>query len=105
VTRSPGRDDRAVILKLAEQGVSVRRIAKITKWSRPTISKVLAAAGWDPNTKRVATGSPEEGGGSDTPTFDYEAEMARADADAQASWERWLRGENLPTYDMPRGIG
>jgi hypothetical protein len=88
VTRSPDRDDKRLILKLAEQGVSVRRIAKLTTWSRPTISKVLAQEGFDPNTKRVATGSPEGGGGADhAPTLDFEEEMRQVDRETQNWWD------------------
>jgi hypothetical protein len=105
MTRSPDRDDRAVIVRLAEQEVSIRRIAKITKWSRPTIKKVLDSAGFDPSTKRIATGSPTGGVADSAPTVDYEASMKQADADARALWERWLLGEDLPTYGLPRGVG
>lgn len=87
MTRSPDRDDRKVIVKLAEGGTSVRRIAKITKWSRPTISKVLAGEGFDPNTKRVASGSPEGVGGAGAPTFDFEAEMRAVDEELKQWWD------------------
>jgi hypothetical protein len=104
MARSPDPDDKRVIVRLAEQGISVRRISKLVRWSRPTVSKVLQEQGFDPNTKRVASGSPE-GGGVEAPTFDYEASMKQADTDAQASWEHWLHGEDLPTYGLPRGVG
>ena len=84
MTRSPDRDDRAVILRLAEQGVSVRRIAKITKWSRPTVSKLLRQEGFDSRTGKLPTplGAAEapEGG------FDFEAEMSKVDEDTRAWW-------------------
>jgi aspartate oxidase len=48
MARSPHRDDVAAILKLAENGLSVRKIATVMTWSRPTIAKVLAQAGFDP---------------------------------------------------------
>ena len=86
MTRSPDRDDRRLILKLAEQGVSVRRIAKIVMWSRPTVSKILSEEGFDPKKGKLSTpplGAQEapEGG------FDFEEEMEKVDQELKQWWD------------------
>jgi hypothetical protein len=84
MTRSPDRDDRAVILRLAEQGVSVRKIAKITLWSRPTISKVLQQAGFDPTKGKL----PTPLGASSAPegSFNFEEEMRKVEEETRTWW-------------------
>jgi hypothetical protein len=73
-----------VILRLAQQGVSARRISKITLWSRPTISKVLAAAGFDPTKGKLPTplGAQEAPEGN----FNFEEKMREVDEELKQWW-------------------
>ena len=56
----PESEDRRQILQLAEQGLSVRKIADLVPWSRPTIAKVLREEGWDPKRPKLPHGVGEQ---------------------------------------------
>jgi hypothetical protein len=86
MTRSPDKDDRAVIVRLAEQGTSVRRIAKITLWSRPTVSKILAQEGFDPKTGRIPTTPPGASTAPEGGHLDFAAQMKKVDEETEAWW-------------------
>ncbi len=84
MARSPDRDDKRIILRLAEQGVSARKISKITLWSRPTISKVLQQEGFDPE-RKVFPGSSGAGEHQEE-AFDFKEEMRKVDEETRAWW-------------------
>jgi hypothetical protein len=81
---SPAPDDRRIFLELAKQGMSARKISRVTGWSRPTVSKCLREAGFDPRRKTPYYG-PEDR--PPEPSFDYEAEMRLCDLETARIWE------------------